>query len=167
MKKNIIICGLISGFISIIGFLVMPSDMENMDKGMIYGYASMLLAFSLIFVGIKNFRDKYNNGTVTFGRAFMIGLYVATWLIDYYFFIPDFMDRYAAYTIEKMKAAGTSKAELDKYIAKMEDYKEMYKNPLFVILFTYMEILWVGVLVSLIAAGILRKKPVMDNPQIL
>ncbi len=167
MKKNIIICGLIGGFISIIGFLFMPKDMKHFDYGMYYGYASMLLAFSLIFVCVKNYRDKHNNGTVTFGKAFKIGLfisliastiYVVSWLIMYNFFFPDFMDQYSTYTIEKMKAAGASKAELDKQISEMADFIKLYQNPFFNAMITYMEILPVGLIVSLIAAAILKRK---------
>jgi ethanolamine transporter EutH len=178
MKKNIIICGLIGGFISIIGFMTMSSDM-NFDHGMIYGYASMLLAFSLIFVGIKNYRDKYNNGFVSFGKAFKIGffisliastVYVVTWLIDYYYFIPDFMDKYAAHMLEKLKASGASQSEIAAQTKEMDFIKGMYKNPFFNAMFTYLEILPVGLIVSLIAAAILKRKsnPEMKmNPEIL
>src|ERR1017187_9822075 len=72
---------------------------------MLIGYASMLVALSLVFVGIRNYRDKYNNGVISFGKAFKIGImivliastiYVVAWLIDYFFFIPDFMEKYSS-----------------------------------------------------------------------
>jgi hypothetical protein len=168
MKKNIIVCGLIGGCISIVGFVIsMNSDTIHFDYGMIFGYASMLLAFSLIFVAVKNFRDKHNSGVVSFGRAFKIGLfitliastvYVVTWLITYYFFIPDFMEKYAAHMVEGMKEKGVSQAEIDKQVSEMKSIAEMYKNPFFNALITYMEILPVGLIISLIAAAILKKK---------
>jgi hypothetical protein len=40
----------------------------------------------------------------------------------------------------------------------MEQFQEMYKNPFVKIGVTYMEILPVGLLVSLISAGLLRKR---------
>ena len=61
----------------------------------------MLVAFSLIFVGIKKYRDQHGEGYISFGKGFKIGLlitliastiYVITWLIDYYYFMPDFME---------------------------------------------------------------------------
>jgi hypothetical protein len=167
MKKNVIICGLIAGFISIIGFLLVDFENMNLDNSMVYGYASMLLAFSLIFVGIKNYRDKYNNGVVSFGKAFRIGLYISliastiyviTWMIDSTYFIPDFTDKYAAHMVEKLKASGASQAEIDKQVLEMGKFKEMYKNPLFRAMITYVEILPIGIIISLIAAAILKRK---------
>src|SRR4051812_39469022 len=119
MKKNIIIYGLIAGLlVSIImlaGMNYLSHCKGNVDyeTSMLVGYASMLLAFSLVYVGIRNYRDKYNGGTVSFGKAFKIGIlivliastiYVIAWLIDYFFFIPDFMDKYSAHMLDKLKA---------------------------------------------------------------
>jgi len=166
MKKNVIICGFIAGPISISGFFLMSSNMD-FEKGMVYGYASMLLAFSLIFVGIKNYRDKYNNGLVSFGKAFRIGLYISliastiyvmTWLINYFYFMPDFMDKYATHVLDDLKASGATQAIIDKKTVEMAKFKVMYQNPFFNALVTYMEILPIGLLISLIAAAILKRK---------
>jgi hypothetical protein len=170
MKKIVLVCGLISGFLFSV-WMVIAMNMiyrsENFEGNAIVGYAAMILIFSLIFVGIKNYRDKYNNGVITFGKAFKIGLYIAligstmymvTWLIDYYFFIPDFMDKYSACMIRQYKESGASTAELSKKTAEIEQFKEMYKNPLFVVLITYSEVLPAGLLVTLISALILKRK---------
>lgn len=174
LKKKIWVYGIIAGVITSVWFIVMiafgspaSSDMTN---GMIYGYASMLIAFSLIFVAIKNYRDKMNQGNISFGKAFQIGLYitliastiyVVTWLIDYYYFIPDFMDKYAASTIEKLKTSGASASEIEKTTIEMAVFKERYKNPFFNAMMTYTEILPVGLIVSLIASAILKRKDSM------
>src|ERR1700740_1491553 len=104
MKKNILVNGLISGFIVSILMLFSVNYFCHREGGMDYnsslliGYASMLIAFSFVFVGIRNYRDKYNEGVISFGKAFKIGImivfiastmYVVAWLIDYFFFIPD------------------------------------------------------------------------------
>lgn len=175
MKKIILVHGLIAGLILAI---VMFSSMYFMDdhfsNGMLIGYSSMLLAFSLIFVGIKTFRDKYNHGIISFGKAFKIGLmisliassmYVIAWVIEYYFFIPDFMDKYAEHTLKGAKAAGATAAEISKQTTEMDKMKEMYKNPLFVVLLTYAEILPIGLLVSAICALILKRKNKPDNAE--
>jgi Protein of unknown function (DUF4199) len=171
MKKIVIVHGLIAGLIVAAMFIItmgLYHKNGNFEGGMLIGYASMLLAFSLIFVAIIRYRDKYNNGTVSFGKAFRIGLYitliastiyVATWLIDYYVFIPDFADKYAASMIDKLKTSGAGAAKIAAATKEMDRFKEMYKNPVMVVLFTYIEILPVGLLLSLVAALILKRKP--------
>ena len=170
MKRTVIVFGLIAGLIvsAFMAFaMAMYSQNPDMEHSMLYGYASMVVAFSFVFVGIKNYRDKYCNGAITFGKAFKTGfyisliassMYVITWLIVYYFFIPDFMDKYAAHMINAAKAAGETAAEIDAKIAEMKTYQDMYKNPLFVVLLTYMEILPVGLIVTAISALILKRK---------
>jgi len=170
MKKNVLVFGLIAGIIvSVFMVLSMANciDAGDFSHSMVLGYASMIIAFSFVFVGMKNQRDKLDGGFITFGKAFKTGLwitliastvYVVVWLIDYYFFIPDFMEKYAAHMIDQAKSSGASATELDKQLADMAYYKEMYKNPLFVILFTYMEILPIGLLITLISALILKRK---------
>lgn len=170
MKKNVLVFGLISGFI-ITAMMVYSTakcySSNDFESSMLVGYASMLVAFSFIFVGIKNYRDKFNGGILSFGKGFKIGLYISliastlyvlVWLIDYYLFIPDFMDRYTAHVLRETKADGATATEVQNKAAEMSKYKEMYRNPLFVILFTYLEVLPIGLLVSAIAALILKRK---------
>ena len=176
MKKNVLVFGLISGLVvSTLMAISMVTMYNNPDAGhgggsMIIGYLSMLVAFSLIFVAVKNYRDKQNGGVISFGKAFKMGLlialigstmYVIMWALVYNFYMPDFMDKYCAQMIESAKATSTP-AELQKLTEQMNTQKEMYKNPLFFILFTYMEILPVGLIVSLITALILKKKNVTN-----
>ncbi len=173
MKKNILIYGLIAGVIvatlMLLGMNYLSHCEGNVDYGtsMLIGYASMLLAFSLVFVGIRNYRDKYNGGVISFGKAFKTGslivliastIYVAAWLVDYYFFIPDFMDKYAANSLNELKAGGASQAEIEKQTKEMASFAEMYKNPFFNAMMTYVEILPVGLIVTLISSFILKRK---------
>lgn len=170
MKKIVIVFGSISGFI-VTAMMVYAASLcytsAEFESSMVLGYAAMILAFSLIFVGIKNFRDKHNEGVITFGNAFKIGLYitliastmyVVVWLIDYYLFIPDFMDKYSAHMLKEAEAGGATQPELETKAAEMADFKEMYQNPVFVVLITYSEIIPVGLVVSLIGALILKRK---------
>lgn len=170
MKKIILINGLISGLIVsvfLLGSMAYCYSSNNFNGSMVVGYSAMILAFSLVFVGVKSFRDKENDGIISFGKAFQVGflialigstMYVITWLVDYYFFIPDFMEKFCSQALATAKANGASIAEIKAQTAEMETYKEMYKNPLGVIFLTYMEILPVGLVVSLISALILKRK---------
>ncbi len=170
MKKTVLVCGLIAGLIStsmFIGLMMLgKASHENMENGMIYGFSLMILAFSLIFVGTKITRDKHNGGVISFWKAFRVGLYISliassiyvlVWLFDLYTFNPDFAEKYAAQTIEKLKSSGASAETIAKETASMDSFKEMYKNPIFVILLTYVEILPIGILVTLISSFILKR----------
>lgn len=173
MKKNILIYGLIAGVIVSSLMLVSMNYLShcegNMDynTSMLIGYASMFIALSLVFVGIKNYRDKYNGGVISFGKAFKVGflialiaatIYVAAWLIYYFYFMPDFMEKYSAHMLEELRASGASQVEIDKQVVEMAKFAAMYKNPVFNALMTYMEILPVGLLVTLISSLILKRK---------
>lgn len=171
MKKNVLVFGLISGVI-ITGMMLYSAgriyNQAEFKSNDVLGYAAMIVAFSFIFVGIKNFRDRYNNGLISFGKAFKIGLYitliastiyVVVWLIDYYLFIPDFIDKYTVCVLKDAKSDGATSLELEKKATEMAKFKDMYKNPLFVILITYSEVFPIGLVVSLISALILKRKP--------
>ena len=173
MKKNILTYGLISGTLVSIMMLFSMNYFSHCEgsvdytTSMLVGYATMLLAFSLVFVGIRNYRDKYNSGVISFGGAFKIGIlivliastmYVVSWLINYFFFMPDFMDKYAETMIDNLKNSGASQAEIEAETIKMASFSERYKNPLFNAGITYMEILPIGVLVTLVSSFILKRK---------
>jgi len=177
MKKTIFTYGLIAGVI-VATIMVISIQMcynnPNFEPSMLVGYASMIVAFSMIFIGIKNYRDKFLGGSITFGKAFKMGLwiafiastmYVVTWLIYYYFFIPDFMEKYSQMVLNNLNKDGATAAEIAKKTEEMEMYGEMYKNPLFVILLTYSEVFPIGLVISLITALILKRKPHADKNQ--
>lgn len=170
MNKKTLLYGLYAGLIlaSVLTISTLVYTRSgDFSGGMVVGYTSMVVAFAFTFVGIKNYRDQAPGGQISFGKAIQVGLwitliassmYVMAWLVDYYMFMPDFMEKYTAHVIFEAKAAGASQAEIDKQLAEMAPYKEMYKNPLFVVLLTYMEVLPVGLVFTLLSAFILKKK---------
>lgn len=170
MKKIILICGLIAGLVAsawcAISVRTFP-DSVSLNTRTWLGYTSMVLSFSLIFIGIRQYRDKFSGGIITFGKAFRIGLYISLlgstiyvllWLISYYFFFPDFAEKYATLMQLQMKADGAPPAEIAREMAEMAKMSAWFKNPFFNILITYSEILPVGLLISLIAAALLKKR---------
>jgi amino acid transporter len=173
MKKNIIIYGLIAGIVvsvlmlSSVNYLSHCEGNVDYNTSMLIGYAGMLIAFSLVFIGIRNYRDKYNGGVISFGKAFKIGMlivliastiYVIAWLIDYFFFIPDFAEKLSANMLDELKASGASQTEIDKQTKEMANFVTMYKNPFYNAMMTYVEILPVGLIVTLISSLILKRK---------
>lgn len=137
----------------------MKSNPEK-EVSMMIGFSGMLLSFFYVVKGIKQQREA-NNGIISFGKAFLTGLlitiiistiYVLVWLVILYNFFPNFMEHYANMAIEK-----ASPNEVAKVTVEMNSYKEMYKNPIMVILLTYMEILPLGIVFSLVSALILKR----------
>lgn len=131
------------------------------EVSMLIGFTVMTLAFFFLFWGIKQQREA-NNGSISFGKAIMTGfwisliistIYVLVWLIILYNFFPNFAEHYTDMAIQK-----ASPDEVAKVTEEMNSFKEMYKNPIMVILFTYMEILPLGIVISFISALILKKK---------
>ena len=167
MKKIVFLYGIPAGLISLLGYTFTTiTGEEDMTKAMVYGFTSMILGFSLIFVAVTKYRETIGNGTISFGKAFLIGLYisliataiyVSIWLYYYYNYIPDFAEKYSAAMLEEMRKAGESAAAIEKKRVEMAEFGENYKNPFFNIMVTSTEILPVGLLISLISAAILRR----------
>lgn len=172
MKKTILTYGLIAGAI-VTSLMVFSTywcyNNPDFKASMVIGYLGMLVAFTFVFIGIKNFRDKQNLGSITFVQAFKIGAlisliastcYVAVWLVEYYVFIPDFMEKYTAMMLKEAQQSGLSDAAMQAKREEMQMYTQWYKNPLMVILMTYMEILPIGLVIALVSSLILKRKPV-------
>jgi hypothetical protein len=69
-----------------------------------------------------------------------------------------YLEKYRAHVVEEARANGESQAAIDKRVADMEKFAEMYKNPAVNVAVTFIEPLPVGLVIALIAAGILRRK---------
>lgn len=171
MKRTIFLFGLIVGTILSINMLYMVNmcySNEDFESSEVLGYTAMIVVFSLIFFGIRNYRNKQSGGYITFGKAFKIGalialvgstMYVVTWLFDYYLFVPDFMEKYSAHVLKEATREGATAAELAAKADEMEQFKEWYKSPALVILLTFLEVLPMGLLIALISALALKRKP--------
>jgi hypothetical protein len=170
MKKTILTFGLISGAISsMIMVATVPfQDRIGFDKGAYIGYTAIVLSFLLVFFGIRSYRDNAGNGQITFSKAFAVGIcitliscicYVVTWEIIYFNFMHDFMDKYGAYVVQKLQASGASAAAVQAKIQEMKKFKELYENPLFNAAMTFIEPFPIGLIITLISAGVLKRKP--------
>jgi hypothetical protein len=170
MKRNVIIFGLVLGTILCINIFYTVNlfynhpDFKSHD---VVGYAAMVVVFSLTFFGIRNYRNKQLNGVISLGEAFKTGalialvgstMYVVVWMFYYYLFVPDFLDKYIPHVLKEAARNGATATELAETTKEMENFREMYKNPFFVILITYVEVLPVGLVVAFVSSLILKKK---------
>ena len=170
MKKTVLTFGLISAALSSVMMLLTFPFMDRItrsDLGEYVGYTLILLSFLLVFFGVRSYRDNVGGGTVTFGRAFTVGIlitllscvgYVITWEFIYFTLVPDFADKYAAYAVEHARASGASAQAIDETTRQMEAFKVMYNKPLMNAAVTFLEPFPIGLLVTVVSAAVLRKK---------
>jgi Protein of unknown function (DUF4199) len=170
MRKTTLTFGLISGAISSLMMvaLVPVTDRIGFDKSTVIGYTSIVLSFLLVFFGIRSYRDNAGDGQIKFSEAFAVGIsitliscicYVVTWEVLYYNVFPDFWAKYGGHMVEKLKASGASPAAVQARLQQVTKYKELYKNPLFNAAMTFIDPFSIGLVITLISAAVLRRKP--------
>ncbi len=167
MSRIIFACGLLAGLIVVLPMftLLVISEPGSTGHSQVVGFSFMFLGFSMIFVGVKRFRDRVLGGVIRFLPAFLLGLgisavatlvYIVSWEITLALTNYAFLDTYPAAAVEAARAKGKSAAEVAKMAADMEAMMTWYRNPLLRMPATSIEIFPVGLLVSLVAAGLLR-----------
>jgi hypothetical protein len=170
MRKIVLTFGVISGAISSLMMIALVTfgDRIGFDRGAVIGYTSIVLSFLMVFFGIRSYRDNIGNGQITFLKGFAVGIsitliscicYVVTWEILYYNFLPGFWDKYGAHLAEKLSASGASPAAVQAQLQKAAKYKELYKNPLLNAALTFIDPFPIGLVITLICALVLRRKP--------
>ncbi|HWT11528.1 MAG TPA: DUF4199 domain-containing protein [Allosphingosinicella sp.] len=170
--KYALIYGLLSGLVVIATMMtgLLLADRDSFFSSEWFGYLVMLVALTLIFIGVKRYRDVERGGIIGFGAAFAMGLgiaavaglaYVIVW--EAYLAATDyaFMDDYIAGLIRARQAEGMSGEALARQLAEYESMRVQYRNPLFRVPMTFLEIFPVGLLVALVSALLLR------NPRLL
>ncbi|MGH7695112.1 MAG: DUF4199 domain-containing protein [Gemmatimonadaceae bacterium] len=168
MKRTVLVFGLIAGAVlSAMMLATIPfMDTIGFDRGEVIGYTSMVVAFLLIFFGVRSYRDKFG-GTLGFLRAFTVGAmivgvaslcYVATWQVIYYKLAPDFVAKYQAHMVEKERASGATEAQIAQKKAEMDQFATYYRNPLINAAITFVEPLPVGLIIALVSAAVLSRR---------
>lgn len=169
MFNRILVYGLIAG--AIVGAPMFASVMilgENGPHGalgLVIGFSTMFLAFSMIFLGVKRQRDVVQGGVIKFLPAFLMGLgisvvasviYVLVWELSLTASGLDYGRLYAEGMVEAAKAKGASEVEIAAATEQAEAFAKQYANRAYRMPLTFTEIFPVGVIVSLISALLLR-----------
>jgi hypothetical protein len=163
MFRSILTFGLAAGVI--VGVPMFWLLTQFGEGSLLTGYTLMLLALSLIFVGVKRHRDRALGGVIRFLPALGMGLgisavaglvYVVGW--EFTLAVTDFrfIEEYSNAAVEAARARGASAAELQDVVEKMNEFRQSYTNPLVRLPMTFIEIFPVGVLISLVSAALLR-----------
>jgi hypothetical protein len=170
MKKSVLTFGLISGAIAALMMLVIVPFVGRVpfEYLTVLGYTTFVISFLMVFFGIRSYRETVGGGTITFGRGFKVGIlitliscviYVISWEFIQHNLLPDFLDQYGNYMVEKERAAGATEAQLNLVMQEHQQFRELLKNPLFRFAVSMMEACPVGLVVTLRSAWILKRKP--------
>jgi hypothetical protein len=169
MARIILIFGLISGVITILGILA-TFLLPNAHGSVWLGYLIMLVALSAILVGVRQHRDQNLGGAIRFWPALGVGLgialvatlaYVLIWEVYMALTHYTFMDNYIEAQLAAKRAAGVTGPAYDALVRQMDAMRTQYANPLFRMMYTAIEILPVGLVIALASAALLR------NPRFL
>jgi hypothetical protein len=166
MLRIILVYGVIGGFIVTVPIAVgwLTSDGTIPENAALYGYASMLLAFTMVFVGIKHYRDKVLGGVIRFLPALGVGLGISAvaslfWVVGWEITLATGFDFGGAYMDSVITAAqerGAPAAEIERIRAETAEALALYANPLTRLPITFIEMFPIGVLISLLSAALLR-----------
>ena len=167
MVRIILIYGVIGGLIvavpMVVSMLTMSEDAVP-ENAALYGYLTMLLAFTMVFVGIKHYRDKVLGGVIRFLPALGVGLGISAvaslfWVVGWEITLATGFDFGTAYTdsvVAAAEARGAPAAEIERIRAETAEFLALYANPLFRMAVTFVEMFPIGALISLLSAALLR-----------
>ena len=159
-----VVAGVIVGVPMFIGNVLVDGH-PPVAISMAIGYATMLIALSMVFLAVKRQRDTVGGGVIKFWPALGMGLaislvaavfYVGTWELTQALTGDDFVAGYTRALVAEKVAAGASQAEIAALQARMAEFAVQYADPLYRLPMTFIEIFPVGALVSIVTAALLR-----------
>ncbi len=168
MKKTVIRFGLYGALTICVLFLLawFLADGLSYSNQELIGYASMVIALSFVFFGIKHYRDTENQGSISFKKGLLVGIAIsfitalAFGILDVIyveFLNPGFMEDYYQHSLEQMQdTLSAEDFELKK--VEMEAQKELFSNPFMTFILMGMTVFVIGFIISLISALILQRK---------
>jgi len=144
--------------------ITLPAEAAS-PPGVLWTYVLMAIGLTMVLVGVRQYRDKVLGGAIDFAPALGLGLaisgvagicYAIAWEISQLFMAFDFADFYANRMVENVRASGGNAEAVAAATRRAEDFLALHRNPLFRVPMSFLEIFPVGVLWSLISAGLLR-----------
>jgi hypothetical protein len=163
MKRIVLKYGIIGGVISsIIGTLnwLLIAHSIGVKGSQAVGYISITLSLLCIPFGVRYFRDKLNNETVSFGQAFKIGLGITIMaaivmaihsVLFFVFQKEEFLE---------WQRMNLSQAELIAFNEQLAQMPEFAYTPWFQGIVMFFMVFLIGAIVNLISALILRQETV-------
>lgn len=168
MKKTVLTFGFISGaMMAVLMLATMPFIHKlGMNGGLVVGYTSIVLSFMMVFFGVRSYRENIGGGTISFGRAFAVGIFIAlissicyvlTWEVIY-FGVPGFAEKFWTTYEAQIRNSGDTPQNIQAQLEQSKNLKPLLDNPLISSAMVFIEPFPVGLVITLISALILRKR---------
>ena len=170
MKKTGLRYGAYAGFFELICFVLTWIVIYLFKPGFgvqgYIGYASIISPLIFIYFGVRYYRDRVNNGGISFLRALQVGLLIVivpalsfaivetvyVELID-----PKFYDNVYAQDIEQYRKV-LPPAEFAIRLKEIKEELILDKNPVFNFLMMVLTISALGIIIALISSVLLMRR---------
>ncbi|MDT7831389.1 DUF4199 domain-containing protein [Flavobacteriaceae bacterium S356] len=168
MKKTIIRYGFYGFLTAVVLFLsaLVFGQGLSFETQTVLGYVSIVASLSFVYFGIKHFRDRQNNGVISFGKALGVGMLITLFaalgfaIIDYLYTAyinPDFIDQYAANSMSNLEKTLSG----DDLVKAKEDFTsqmESMGSSSALAFFMFVIVTVIGFIISLLSSLFLNKK---------
>src|SRR5215471_9316189 len=132
--RIVLVYGVIAGLVvavPMVALMLTLTAATAPDNGALYGYLTMIVALTAVFLGVKHYRDKVLGGAVRFVPALLVGLaisvvasvlYAIGWEISLALTGFDFPGAYLREMVEAARATGASAAEIESITQQAEGF---------------------------------------------
>lgn len=146
--------------------LTYVTGMNRSDLAWIFNTLAMLIPVLCIVYAVKEYKSTIGNGYMSFSQVFKHGLVISliggigisAYLLVYTGYIdPEFNDYVLNKQVEELQESGMSEEQIDRTVEMVEKYR----SPFYTFTFGVFGSLFVGSIISLILAAVLKK----PNPE--
>jgi hypothetical protein len=167
MKKTVLRYGGFSVIFMVlffIGEMLIFAQKKDFKVQEIFGWVGIFISTMFIFFGIRYYRDRVNDGILSFGKGLKVGLLIlllpslafGVFNVIYVMLNPDFMETYYNYQVAQLRdSLPASEATLK--IQAMEKEKEMWMSPAVQFFGMFLSVFAVGLIVTVISTLVLRR----------
>lgn len=136
----------------------------GLDDGSSLNMLNYVILIGGIMYGIKQVRDKVQNGFISYGRAVgsgtLVALFASIILAFYMFILTKYLDNsIIAKSIELAQQKWSESGMSDDQIEAMTKVAEPFMNPGFMAFGTVFSFTFLGVIISLIVGAFMKKNP--------
>jgi len=168
MKKVILRTGIYCSLALIVFFLITLGIGKKLSFELqeVIGYVGIILCLIFVYFGIRQYRDKVNGGTLSFGQGIKVGLLIVLlpallfgiFDVVYSTYInPGFYDAYCSAQLAKLQESVPA-AEYEVKSKQIKAQMELFRNnPLFQFIVMALTVIIVGFILTVISTLILRK----------